>query len=214
MRKVRRADRDFSMRACLRDNQAARDGVSALYERVSRLLDELAVARLDGRLLKGTPWNVSRLDGSVYNEALCGGPGPNGGYQRRGGNDRQGRGSGLSAREAIAARHWRRMAEECGINGTALLHRVSELANMFAAKADEAAARGLIMLAGDHRVLEECANAIKASCETVLTNLVENGAGPAAKTEHLPLPLTSRSLHQRRNRANGCTQSSDWPGPA
>ena len=30
-------------------NQAARDGVSVLYKRLSRLLDELAVARLHGR---------------------------------------------------------------------------------------------------------------------------------------------------------------------
>jgi DNA replication protein DnaC len=35
--------------ACALGNQAARDGVSVLYKRLSRLLDELAVARLNGR---------------------------------------------------------------------------------------------------------------------------------------------------------------------
>jgi len=35
--------------ACALGNQAARDGVSVLYKRLSRLLDELAVARLHGR---------------------------------------------------------------------------------------------------------------------------------------------------------------------
>lgn len=35
--------------SCALGNQAARDGVSVLYRRLSRLLDELAVARLHGR---------------------------------------------------------------------------------------------------------------------------------------------------------------------
>lgn len=35
--------------ACALGNQAARDGVSVLYKRLARLLDELAVARLHGR---------------------------------------------------------------------------------------------------------------------------------------------------------------------
>jgi DNA replication protein DnaC len=35
--------------ACAFGNQAAREGVSVLYKRLSRLLDELAVARLHGR---------------------------------------------------------------------------------------------------------------------------------------------------------------------
>jgi DNA replication protein DnaC len=35
--------------ACALGNQAARDGVSVLYKRLSRLLDELAIARLHGR---------------------------------------------------------------------------------------------------------------------------------------------------------------------
>lgn len=35
--------------ACALGNQAARDGVSVLYKRLTRLLDELAVARLHGR---------------------------------------------------------------------------------------------------------------------------------------------------------------------
>ena len=35
--------------ACALGNQAARDGVSVLYKRLSRLLDELAIARLNGR---------------------------------------------------------------------------------------------------------------------------------------------------------------------
>jgi DNA replication protein DnaC len=35
--------------ACALGNQAARDGVSVIYKRLSRLLDELAVARLNGR---------------------------------------------------------------------------------------------------------------------------------------------------------------------
>lgn len=35
--------------ACALGNQAARDGITVLYKRLSRLLDELAVARLHGR---------------------------------------------------------------------------------------------------------------------------------------------------------------------
>jgi len=35
--------------ACALGNQAARDGDTVLYKRLSRLLDELAIARLDGR---------------------------------------------------------------------------------------------------------------------------------------------------------------------
>ena len=88
----------------------------------------------------------------------------------------------------IAARHWRRMAEECGINGTALVRRVSELANMVAARVDEAAAQVRRMPAGDHRILKECVDAIKARCATALANLVETVPVTAAKTEDTPLP--------------------------
>src|SRR5208282_5332024 len=35
--------------ACALGNQTARDGVTVLYKRLSRLLDDLAVARLAGR---------------------------------------------------------------------------------------------------------------------------------------------------------------------
>jgi hypothetical protein len=83
----------------------------------------------------------------------------------------------------IAARHWRRMAEECGINGTALVRRVSELANMVAAKVDEAAAQVRRMPAGDHRILKECVDAIKARCATALANLVETVPDAAAEIE-------------------------------
>ena len=38
--------------SCALGNQAARDGVSVLYKRLSRLLDELALARLNGRLAR------------------------------------------------------------------------------------------------------------------------------------------------------------------
>lgn len=38
--------------SCALGNQAARDGMSVLYKRLSRLLDELALARLNGRLAR------------------------------------------------------------------------------------------------------------------------------------------------------------------
>jgi DNA replication protein DnaC len=47
--------------ACAFANQAARDGVSVLYKRLSRLIDELAVARLHGRQARALKTHKRKL---------------------------------------------------------------------------------------------------------------------------------------------------------
>jgi serine/threonine-protein kinase HipA len=81
----------------------------------------------------------------------------------------------------IAARHWRREAAACGLNGTALLRRVAEMASAVAAEVDAAAMQVRAMPAGGHPMLPEFVDAIKARCRTVVANLAESapGQGPA-----------------------------------
>lgn len=71
----------------------------------------------------------------------------------------------------VAARHWRRMAKECGINGTALLRRVGVMASKVASEVDAAAAAVRAMPAGDHPMLPAFVDAIKDRCRAVVRNL-------------------------------------------
>jgi serine/threonine-protein kinase HipA len=71
----------------------------------------------------------------------------------------------------IAARHWRRMSEECSINGTAVLRRVSHLARLVHASVDLAADDVRAMPAGGHPSLGAICHAIKSRCSTILANL-------------------------------------------
>ena len=89
--------------------------------------------------------------------------------------------AGKSRGQHLAARHWRRMAKACGINGTALVRRVRELASKVAAEIDEAAAQVRAMPAGDHPRLPDFVGAINASCRNIVANLAEPDldSGPA-----------------------------------
>jgi DNA replication protein DnaC len=55
--------------ACAIANHAIRDGASALYVRVPRLLDDLSVARADGRLAKMMA-NLARVDVLILDDLL------------------------------------------------------------------------------------------------------------------------------------------------
>ena len=73
--------------ACALGNQAARDGVSVLYKRLSRLLDELAIARLHGRqarLLKTLARTRLLIldDWAMVKLTAASAPRPDGGHRR------------------------------------------------------------------------------------------------------------------------------------
>jgi serine/threonine-protein kinase HipA len=91
--------------------------------------------------------------------------------------------AGKTPGKHIAARHWRRMAKECGINGTALLRRVEQLASHVSTRVDAAADEVRAMPAGGHPMLAEFVNAIKARCRDVTTNLRGDGPGEGADEE-------------------------------
>jgi serine/threonine-protein kinase HipA len=75
----------------------------------------------------------------------------------------------------IHARHWRRMAGECGLNGTALLRHVAALAAKVAFEVGPAADEVRKMPAGDHPMLADFVAAIRKRCATVAENLKERG---------------------------------------
>lgn len=88
--------------------------------------------------------------------------------------------------------HWRRMAEECGLNGTAVAHRVRALAVAISAEAPSAAAEVAAMPAGRHAMLEEFVQAIHRRCKLVLNNLDAahtDRIHPAGATAAGDLPL-------------------------
>lgn len=64
----------------------------------------------------------------------------------------------------LAARHWRRMAKECGLNGIALLHRIKGMAAKIPSEIEATADAVRAMPAGDHPYLAEFIGAIKAQC--------------------------------------------------
>ena len=79
----------------------------------------------------------------------------------------------------ILQRHWRRMAASCGLNGTALVRRVGELAARSLDKVDAAAERVRAMPAGDHFGLALAVEVIKVRCRTVARNALDAAAaGP------------------------------------
>ena len=86
----------------------------------------------------------------------------------------------------VAARHWRREAKMCGLNGTALLRRVAEMASKVAAEVDAAAAQVRAMPAGDHPMLPEFVEAMKARCRTVVANLAAAMPGEEPADENDP----------------------------
>jgi hypothetical protein len=65
---------------------------------------------------------------------------------------------------------------------------VSELANMVAAKVDDAAAQVRSMPAGDHSILKECSDVIKTRCADALANLVEIVPDAVPKSDEPPIP--------------------------
>jgi serine/threonine-protein kinase HipA len=80
----------------------------------------------------------------------------------------------------IYARHWRRMAAECGLNARALVRRIEAMANKAAAEVDAAAEDVRAMPAGDHPMLRNFVAAIRERCSTVIRNLSEEGTDDEA----------------------------------
>jgi serine/threonine-protein kinase HipA len=79
----------------------------------------------------------------------------------------------------IHARHWRRMAEACGLRGVAVLRRVDALSRKVSAEIDAASDDVRSMPTGDHPMLPHFADAIRRRCTTVRANLetdAEEGA--------------------------------------
>ncbi|CAH2605676.1 Type II toxin-antitoxin system HipA family toxin (plasmid) [Rhodovastum atsumiense] len=75
----------------------------------------------------------------------------------------------------IYARHWRRMAETCGLSGTAVLHNVAALAEKVAAEVVPAMEEVESMPAGSHPMLKRFAGEIVDRCALVAKNLREDG---------------------------------------
>jgi serine/threonine-protein kinase HipA len=71
----------------------------------------------------------------------------------------------------IHARHWKRMAAECGLRGVAVVRRVDALSRRVSAAIDAACDEVRAMPAGDHPMLLHFAEAIRRRCVTVRANL-------------------------------------------
>ncbi len=79
----------------------------------------------------------------------------------------------------IHARHWQRMAAECGLRGVAVLRRVDMLATKVSAEIDAACEEVRAMPAGDHSMLPHFANEVRRRCATVKANLESSAGGEA-----------------------------------
>jgi serine/threonine-protein kinase HipA len=82
----------------------------------------------------------------------------------------------------VCARHWRRMAEDSGLNATQTVKRVRALAEKVLAAVDVAAADVSEMPAGPgDGWLGDAAAEIRQRCRTVLANLTEDAAADAGR---------------------------------
>lgn len=90
----------------------------------------------------------------------------------------------------IHARHWRRMAGSCGLNGAAVLRTVAALAAKVAAEVAAAVEEVRNMPAGDHPMLRDFAAAIVQRCHLVTANLRDDGPEeePRDAAESVPKP--------------------------
>ncbi len=70
----------------------------------------------------------------------------------------------------IHARHWQRMAAECGLNATATTRRVVRMADTILARLDRAIAAVRALPAGDHYVLNMARDEIRKLCVTIGRN--------------------------------------------
>ncbi|MFL5287591.1 MAG: type II toxin-antitoxin system HipA family toxin [Rhodopila sp.] len=75
----------------------------------------------------------------------------------------------------IHARHWRRMAQACGLGRAAVLRNVAALAEKVAAEVASAMEEVESMPAGGHPMLQRFADEIVARCALVAANLREDG---------------------------------------
>lgn len=82
---------------------------------------------------------------------------------------------GRNRGDQIHARHWKRMAAECGLRGIAVVRRVDALAGKVGAAIETACEEVRAMPAGDHPMLPHFAAAIRRRCATVKANLGDAG---------------------------------------
>ncbi len=73
----------------------------------------------------------------------------------------------------VHGRHWRRMANACGLSETMVVQRVAKLAERVQAELAGAGDRVRALPAGDHPLLERFQRAIEKRCVRVLNNLVD-----------------------------------------
>jgi serine/threonine-protein kinase HipA len=70
----------------------------------------------------------------------------------------------------IHRRHWQRMAEACGLNGTATARRVIRMADLVLSRLDTAIAAVEALPAGGHRILGSARDEIRKLCVTIRRN--------------------------------------------
>lgn len=73
----------------------------------------------------------------------------------------------------ICGRHWQRMAVQCGLNPTAVLRRVEELATKVMAATKDAVAIVEDMPAGGHLLMKDFSKTVQGRCQSVLLNLAK-----------------------------------------
>ncbi len=74
----------------------------------------------------------------------------------------------------IYQRHWRRMAHECGLNGSAVIRRVQQIAEIVLSNLESARVMVEAMPAGTHPMLSSFTSAISRRCADVIANLRVN----------------------------------------
>ena len=96
--------------------------------------------------------------------------------------------AGKNRGEHLKRRHWLVFAGDCGLNPSALLGRVGELARKVAAQARPAGDAVAAMPAGSHPLLSPFVEAIEARCRAVLVGLEDEQAPPPPAAPATPAP--------------------------
>jgi serine/threonine-protein kinase HipA len=73
--------------------------------------------------------------------------------------------------ENLDGRHWRQLAQDCGLNPKQVFERVAALAKTALRQLDAAATEVAAMPAGDHQSLALTRQAVERRAHTILTNL-------------------------------------------
>jgi serine/threonine-protein kinase HipA len=108
--------------------------------------------------------------------------------------------AGKNRGDHLMRRHWRRFAEQCGLNPRAVIARVAELTRLTLAAATAAASEVAAMPAGDHAILDQAKRAVERRARSLQLQLRDTSDEPDEDEQETEITssTTPRSAASRR----------------